>query len=105
MGRIRGMSGALTCNSRGATVPKRMAPHPFHREMTRFAALSLKIVLLVASASWLAAGGMSQEPLAPGVRLEKNVPGRMRDGVLLRADVYRPAGAGPWPALRHRHPQ
>ena len=72
--------------------------------MTRFAALSLKIVLLLASATWLAAGGTSQETLAPGVRLEKNVPGRMRDGVLLRADVYRPVGAGPWPALLQRTP-
>ena len=72
--------------------------------MTWFATLSLGVVLLLASAGWLAAGGAGQETLATGVRLEKNVPGRMRDGLLLRADVYRPVGAGPWPALLQRTP-
>ncbi len=72
--------------------------------MTWFATLSLGVVLLLASAGWLAAGGAGQETLATGVRLEKNVPGRMRDGVLLRADVYRPSGDRSWPALLQRTP-
>lgn len=38
------------------------------------------------------------------VTVEFNVPARMRDGVVLRADVYRPAGAGPWPTLVVRTP-
>ncbi|MGH2916155.1 MAG: CocE/NonD family hydrolase [Solirubrobacteraceae bacterium] len=34
----------------------------------------------------------------------RDVPARMRDGVVLRANVYRPAGPGPWPALVARTP-
>jgi predicted acyl esterase len=30
----------------------------------------------------------------PGVTVEHDVPARMRDGVTLRADVYRPAEVG-----------
>src|SRR5579859_5704908 len=33
-----------------------------------------------------------------------DVEARMRDGVVLRADVYRPAGEGPWPTLLIRTP-
>ncbi len=36
--------------------------------------------------------------------IEKNVEARMRDGVVLRADVYRPAGTGRRPALLQRTP-
>ncbi|MFI6759820.1 CocE/NonD family hydrolase [Micromonospora sp. NPDC050417] len=38
------------------------------------------------------------------VRTEFDVPAEMRDGVVLRADVFRPAGAGPWPVLLVRTP-
>jgi hypothetical protein len=38
------------------------------------------------------------------VLLEKNVAARMRDGVILRADIYRPDGPGPFPALLARTP-
>jgi uncharacterized protein len=38
------------------------------------------------------------------VSVEKNVPVRMRDGVTLRADVYRPDGANDLPALLERTP-
>jgi putative CocE/NonD family hydrolase len=38
------------------------------------------------------------------VQVEFDVPARMRDGVVLRADVYRPAGDGPWPTLVVRTP-
>ena len=38
------------------------------------------------------------------MRIEKNVPARMRDGVTLRADVYRPATPGRYPALLQRTP-
>ncbi len=41
---------------------------------------------------------------ATEVRIEKDVPARMRDGVTLRADVYRPAGSGPFPVLLTRTP-
>lgn len=38
------------------------------------------------------------------VRLEKNIEARMRDGVILRADVYRPAAEGTYPVLLQRTP-
>jgi hypothetical protein len=34
----------------------------------------------------------------------RDVPVRMRDGVVLRANVYRPAAPGPWPTLLARTP-
>ncbi len=41
---------------------------------------------------------------ARNVTVEFNVPARMRDGVTLRANVYRPEGDGPWPTLLQRLP-
>ncbi|WP_221177061.1 CocE/NonD family hydrolase [Nocardioides pocheonensis] len=38
------------------------------------------------------------------VAIEYDVPVPMRDGVVLRADVYRPQGEGPWPVLVARTP-
>lgn len=38
------------------------------------------------------------------VTIERNVAAPMRDGVLLRADVFRPAGAGRYPVLLQRTP-
>ncbi|MGN6187513.1 MAG: CocE/NonD family hydrolase [Conexibacter sp.] len=38
------------------------------------------------------------------ITVELDVPARMRDGVTLRADVYRPGGDGPWPTLLTRLP-
>jgi putative CocE/NonD family hydrolase len=42
------------------------------------------------------------ERLSLGV--DRNVPVPMRDGVMLFADVYRPSGPGPYPALLERTP-
>jgi putative CocE/NonD family hydrolase len=38
------------------------------------------------------------------VKVDFEVPARMRDGVTLRANVYRPDGDGPWPTLLTRTP-
>jgi putative CocE/NonD family hydrolase len=38
------------------------------------------------------------------VQVQSDVPARMRDGVVLRADVYRPDGPGPFPVLLTRTP-
>ncbi|MGP3920360.1 CocE/NonD family hydrolase [Nonomuraea sp. 10N515B] len=38
------------------------------------------------------------------MRIEFDVPAQMRDGTVLRADVYRPGGTGPWPVLLSRLP-
>ena len=43
-------------------------------------------------------------PPPTALRVEKNVAARMRDGVVLRADVYRPASPGRYPALLQRTP-
>jgi putative CocE/NonD family hydrolase len=40
----------------------------------------------------------------PNIVLERNVAVRMRDGVVLRADVYRPAAPGRYPTLVYRTP-
>jgi uncharacterized protein len=39
-----------------------------------------------------------------GVQIEFDVPATMRDGVVLCADVYRPAATGSWPVLLSRLP-
>src|SRR5947208_16408457 len=38
------------------------------------------------------------------VTYERNVPVKMRDGVILKADTYRPAGDGKFPVLLQRTP-
>ncbi len=38
------------------------------------------------------------------LRIEFDVPVTMQDGTVLRADVYRPDGDGPWPVLVQRTP-
>ncbi len=43
-------------------------------------------------------------PGLPGVTVQRDVPSRMRDGVTLFADVYRPAGEGPFPVILMRLP-
>ncbi|WP_327730946.1 hypothetical protein OG250_39480 [Streptomyces sp. NBC_00487] len=40
----------------------------------------------------------------PEMQIEFDVPAQMRDGTVLRADVYRPGGTGPWPVLLMRLP-
>jgi uncharacterized protein len=43
-------------------------------------------------------------PGLPQVTVQRNVPCRMRDGVTLYADVYRPRGEGPFPVILMRLP-
>jgi putative CocE/NonD family hydrolase len=45
-----------------------------------------------------------QKPSNGSVTIEYDVPVPMRDGVVLRADVYRPEGDGPWPVIVARTP-
>ena len=58
--------------------------------------MKLGLVLLIGSVAF------AQTP-APSV-LDKNVAVPMRDGVILRADVLRPAGPGKFPVLVYRTP-
>ena len=48
----------------------------------------------------------SVRPIAgyTSVTVERDVPARMRDGVTLYADVYRPAAPGRYPVILFRHP-
>jgi putative CocE/NonD family hydrolase len=39
-----------------------------------------------------------------GITIDFDAPARMRDGTVLRANIYRPQGAGPWPTLLTRLP-
>jgi len=43
-------------------------------------------------------------PPSNDILIENRVPVRMRDGVVLYADVYRPAGEGKYPVLVSRTP-
>ena len=47
---------------------------------------------------------MSTAPATPTVELHRNVEIPMRDGVVLRADLYRPAGDGRHPVVLQRTP-
>jgi len=42
--------------------------------------------------------------LSPSIRLEQDVPAKMRDGVVLRADILRPDAPGRFPAIVYRTP-
>lgn len=46
----------------------------------------------------------ADEQLPDKVIVDSNMPARMRDGTVLRANVYRPEGLGPWPVLLARSP-
>ena len=60
---------------------------------------SLALLTLAALGAQEGSGG-----IAAGVRVERNVEAAMRDGVVLRADVYRPDMPGRFPALLQRTP-
>ncbi|HEX5191825.1 MAG TPA: CocE/NonD family hydrolase [Solirubrobacteraceae bacterium] len=46
----------------------------------------------------------ARETPITALTITRDVPARMRDGVVLRANVYRPAAPGPWPTLLTRTP-
>jgi putative CocE/NonD family hydrolase len=43
-------------------------------------------------------------PASVSVKIETNLPARMRDGTVLYADLYRPDGPGPFPTILQRTP-
>ena len=59
------------------------------------------LVPALAAALFLPTSGAGQ---GEGVRVERDVPVPMRDGVVLRADVYRPDARGTYPVLVLRTP-
>jgi uncharacterized protein len=69
--------------------------------------IAASFVVALATVGSIQSGGSStpnraQTPAA--IRIDKNVEARMRDGVILRGDVYRPDAADRLPALIERTP-
>ncbi len=74
----------------------------------------MKILIWACCASWLLSGelggksdGWSPPPSPPprnDIRMENRVAIPMRDGVILYADIYRPAAKGSYPVLVSRNP-
>lgn len=60
--------------------------------------------LLLASVAGAQRPGVAASPPPTDLVVERNVAAPMRDGVVLRADVYRPATPRRLPALLHRTP-
>ena len=60
----------------------------------------MHIATIVGGTLW--AAQPADQPAAGDVVVEKNVEARMRDGVVLRADVYRPSRPGRFPVLLQR---
>src|SRR5208337_2923361 len=79
-----------------------------YRMVSTFAArneppmLKKTFCLLSFAASVLCISTWSQA--APDVTVERGVAMKTRDGVTLRADIYRPAGDGQYPVLLTRTP-
>lgn len=65
--------------------------------------MKLWVLVLILAPSVFTSGQDAPTPKTHFV-LEKNVPVSMRDGVVLRADVMRPAEAGKFPVLVYRTP-
>src|SRR5207253_8513149 len=61
--------------------------------------IAILVATIVSSAIFPAIG---QD--VPSIKIERDVPVPMRDGTILRANVYRPASAGPFPVLVMRTP-
>lgn len=82
-------------------------PRASSLSLSRAPSLSLSWAAALALLALAAAGcgDATPSPDAPyPVIVEKNVPAEMRDGVILRADVYRPDAPGTFPALLRRTP-
>src|SRR5262245_38513128 len=90
---ISGVS--VTLPESAEMLPKSSFSSPFPVHMIQRFAIACWVGLVVAAALGQDMGG---------VGVERDVEARMRDGVVLRADVYRPAEGGPWPVLVERTP-
>src|SRR5579863_1348886 len=65
----------------------------------------LRMVVVVAALFPIPASAQPESGTsAPGIAIEHNAVMKTRDGVTLRADIYRPAGEGNFPVLLQRTP-
>ncbi|HWT65237.1 MAG TPA: CocE/NonD family hydrolase [Terracidiphilus sp.] len=69
--------------------------------MKRIAAISFVATMLMGAVALAAQTAPAPQP---ALLIERGVAMKTRDGVVLRADVYRPAGDGPFPVLLQRTP-
>jgi predicted acyl esterase len=60
------------------------------------------ICALLVTLSWAGALALAEERYE--VVVDREVPAKMRDGVVLRADIYRPKADGKFPVLLTRTP-
>ena len=60
------------------------------------------LCVLMITLSWACALGFAEEHY--DIVVERGVPAKMRDGVILRADIYRPKADGKFPVLLTRTP-
>jgi putative CocE/NonD family hydrolase len=67
-------------------------------------ALCSLVALLIACQAPAARAAQAAAPAKYEVTFESNVPAKMRDGVTLRADIYRPKAEGKFPVLLERTP-
>jgi putative CocE/NonD family hydrolase len=65
-----------------------------------FCLLSFAFFLLPCTFAW----GQEASAAGTGIVIERNIAMKTRDGVTLRADIYRPAGDGAFPVLLQRTP-
>jgi len=66
---------------------------------------TLTVVTFASLIALLPAGRLNAESgVSYGVKVERGVAAKMRDGVVLRADVYRPNASGKFPVLLERTP-
>ena len=72
--------------------------------------MSVRASGAIVALAWVAVSAPAQTPAPPSTRAETtwvrehDVAVPMRDGVVLRADVWRPQGSGPFPVLLYRTP-
>jgi len=75
---------------------------PGHGRTTDLRCTLVAVLALLSPATAFAAWPPAEGRGACAVTKEANVPARMRDGVILRADVYRPSTEGPVPVILMR---
>ena len=63
----------------------------------------LLICLMIVSLG-LVQGNPEPDPILYEVKIERHQPVKMRDGVILYADIYRPAKEGKYPVILTRTP-
>src|SRR5260370_22611277 len=100
---LHGCLRALTARCEGHTMRVRR-----DTKMQRWFAYRLAIAVLgclLTGQNWQLRGqSAAAEPAKYEVTFERNVAAKMRDGVTLRADIYRPKADGNFPVLLERTP-